>query len=278
MRQAPARLNEGVCVIRRQSLFDPDTLADELYQALVNRAPVPRLSARYPSMTIEQAYAVQVKLCTYHLSSGIERLIGKKIGVTSKAVMDILGVEEPDFGFLTSAMVRPDGAMISMGDLIAPKAEGEIAFLLKRDLRGPDVSIADVLDATELVFPCIEIVDSRIQDWDIGIQDTIADNASSALFVIGGQARGPTTLDLDLVGMTLEVNGKTVSTGAGAASLGHPAQAVAWLAQTLDRFGMALESGEIILSGSLGAMVPVAAGDNLRISIGQLGSASACFI
>jgi 2-oxopent-4-enoate/cis-2-oxohex-4-enoate hydratase len=205
-------------------------------------------------------------------------VIGKKIGVTSEAVMNMLDVRQPDFGHLTSAMVFADGAAIDVSQLIAPKAEGEIAFVLKHDLAGPGVTNADVLRATEAVLPCFEIVDSRIRDWKIRIQDTVADNASSGVFVLGDQAVDPRELDLALVGMTLEKNGEIAATGAGAAALGHPANAVAWLANTLGRLGMTLNAGEVILSGSLAAMVPVTAGDSLRISLGGIGSASVRFI
>jgi 2-oxopent-4-enoate/cis-2-oxohex-4-enoate hydratase len=205
-------------------------------------------------------------------------MVGKKIGVTSKVVMDMLDVRQPDFGHLLSGMVYPDGAAIAAETLIAPKAEGEIAFVLKEDLQGPGVTNADVLRATACVLPCFEIVDSRIRDWKISIQDTVADNASSGVFVLGDAAVDPRDIDLGTVGMTLEKNGEVVATGAGAAALGHPANAVAWLANTLGRLGIGLKKGEVILSGSLAAMVPVRAGDHLRISLGGIGSAGVRFV
>ncbi|MCY1178817.1 2-hydroxyhexa-2,4-dienoate hydratase [compost metagenome] len=206
-----------------------------------------------------------------------QRVIGKKIGVTSKVVMDMLGVDQPDFGHLLSDMLYADGAAIAIDSLIAPKAEGEIAFVLKEDLRGPGITVADVLRATDYVMPCFEIVDSRIRDWKIRIQDTVADNASCGVFVLGDRLVDPRQLDLGLCGMVLEKNGELAVTGAGAAALGNPVNAVAWLANTLGRFGIPLKAGEVILSGALGAMVPVSRGDFLRVSIGGVGQCSVRF-
>lgn len=255
-----------------------DALARELYQAWKTTAPIAPLTERHPELTIEQAYQIQLQLLQMRIRTHGERIIGKKIGVTSRAVMDLFKVDQPDFGMLTNTMVHESGGAVAAGRLVAPKVEGEIAFLLKDDLQGPNVTATDVLRATELVLPCIEIVDSRIRDWKIRIQDTVADNASSALFVLGGEAKPPQALDLALLGMTMELNGDIVTTGAGAATLGHPASAVAWLANTLGRFGIELKAGEIILSGSLGAMVPAKAGDNVRVEIGDLGAASVRFV
>ncbi|WP_050469189.1 2-oxopent-4-enoate hydratase [Herbaspirillum chlorophenolicum] len=253
------------------------TLGDRLYEALQSRAPIAPLTETDPGITIDDAYRIQLRMIQRRIDAG-ERVIGKKIGVTSRPVMDMLNVRQPDFGHLTSAMVVPDGGAIEAAGLIAPKAEGEIAFLLKHDLRGPGVTAADVLRATEYVMPCFEIVDSRIRDWKIRIEDTVADNASSGMFVLGDQAVDPRELDLSLVGMTLEKNNEIAVTGAGAAALGHPVNAVAWLANTLGRLDMGLRAGEVILSGALGAMVPVKAGDQLHLSLGGMGSASVRFI
>ena len=249
----------------------------ELYQALVERKAVAPLTGRVAGLGIEDAYQIQLHMLACRLANG-ERVIGKKIGVTSKVVMEMLKVGQPDFGHLTSGMVYNDGDAIEAASLIAPKAEGEIAFVLRQDLTGPGVTEADVLSATDYVLPCFEIVDSRIQDWKIRIEDTVADNASSGVFVLGDTAVDPRTLDLKTVGMTLEKNGAVVATGAGAAALGNPLVAVAWLANTLGELGMSLKAGEVILSGSLAAMLPVQAGDNLRMSLGGVGSATVRFI
>ncbi len=250
---------------------------DELYQALVGRQPVPPLTEREPAITIDNAYRIQLRMIQRRLDAG-ETVVGKKIGVTSQVVMDMLGVDQPDFGQLLSGMVVPEGEAIRCDTMIAPKAEAEVAFILKRDLNGPGVTAADVLRATDCVMPCFEIVDSRIRDWKIRIQDTVADNASCGVLVLGGTRRDPRDIDLALAGMVLEKNGEIVSTSTGAAVQGSPVNAVAWLANTLGRLGIPLKAGEVILSGSQSPLVPVKPGDSLHCSVGGLGSASVRFI
>ena len=252
-------------------------LGDELFEALQGRKTLAPLTSRHPDITIADAYAVQQRMMARRLAAG-EIVIGKKIGVTSKAVMNMLGVYQPDFGWLTDGMVYNEGEAIPADSLIQPKAEGEIAFMLKKTLKGPGITAADVLAATDGVMACFEIVDSRIQDWKIKIQDTVADNASCGVFVLGDRLVDPRDVDLATCGMVLEKNGEIVATGAGAAALNHPANAVAWLANTLGEHGIALEAGEVVLSGSLGIMVPVAAGDNLRVTIGGIGGCSVRFV
>ncbi|PKM01027.1 MAG: 2-oxopent-4-enoate hydratase [Gammaproteobacteria bacterium HGW-Gammaproteobacteria-9] len=253
-----------------------ETLGDELYAALCSRTVVDPLTSRYPDITIDNAYHIQQRMISRRLQAG-ESIVGKKIGVTSAAVMNMLGVSQPDFGYMLDGMIYGDGAAIDAATLIQPKAEGEIAFVLKKDLMGPGVSAADVLAATEGVMACFEIVDSRITDWKIHIQDTVADNASCGVFVLGDRMVDPRGLDLRTSGMVLEKNGETVVTGAGAATMNSPVNAVVWLANTLGKLGIPLKAGEVILSGALGAMVPVKAGDNLRVSIGGIGNCSVRF-
>jgi len=250
---------------------------DELYQALRDRRPVAPLTEREPSITIDDAYRIQLRMIQRRLDAG-ETVVGKKIGVTSQVVMDMLKVDQPDFGQLLSGMVVHEGEAIRIDTMIAPKAEAEVAFVLKSDLQGPGVTAADVLRATAFVMPCFEIVDSRIRDWKIKIQDTVADNASCGVFVLGDRVVDAREVDLNTCGMVLEKNGVLECTGAGAAALGSPVNCVTWLANALGRFGIPLRAGEIILSGSLGALVPVAAGDSLHLSIGGIGSASVRFI
>ena len=252
-------------------------LGDELYAALTAGKTVSPLTSRGFDITIEDAYHIQQRMLARRIEKG-EKVVGKKIGVTSKAVMNMLGVGQPDFGYLLDGMVYNEGESIPMDSLIQPKAEGEIAFLMNKDLMGPGLTAADILAATEGVMACFEIVDSRIQDWKIKIQDTVADNASCGVFVLGDKLVDPKKVDLALCGMVLEKNGEIVATGAGAAALGHPANAVAWLANTLGAHGIALEAGEVVLSGSLGIMVPVVAGDNLRVTIGGIGGCSVRFV
>mgnify|MGYP000644433610 FL=1 len=250
---------------------------DELYEALVNRKAVAPLTDREADITIEDAYQIQQRMIQRRLDAG-ETIIGKKIGVTSKVVMDMLKVDQPDFGMMTSGMVFNEGEAIDTSTMIAPRAEAEVAFVLKSDLQGPGVTAADVLRATECVVPCFEIVDSRIQDWKIKIQDTVADNASCGVLVLGGRRKSPRDIDLALAGMVLEKNGELISTSTGAAVQGSPVNAVAWLANTLGALGIGLTAGEVILSGSQSPLVPVKAGDSLVCSVGGLGSTSVRFI
>ncbi|MBA5635572.1 2-oxopent-4-enoate hydratase [Duganella sp. LX20W] len=249
---------------------------DELYQAYVDRKTVPPLTARTPEITLEDAYRIQSRMVARRLQAG-ETIVGKKIGVTSKAVQDFLGVFQPDFGQLTSGMIYQEGDSIDLNGLIQPKAEAELAFVLKHDLVGPGVTAMDVIRATDYVVPCFEIVDSRITDWKIKIQDTVADNASCGVFVLGKTHGDPRQLDITLAGMVLEKNGEVFSTAAGAAVQGSPANAVAWLANTLGALGIPFKAGEIILSGSQSALVPVADGDQLTCTVGGLGSCQVKF-
>jgi len=252
-------------------------LGDELYRALLNREPVAPLTERGEAIGIEEAYRISLRLLERRIAAGAS-VVGKKIGITSKAVQQMLNVHQPDFGYLTDDMMFRDGEPMPIGErLIAPRAEGEIAFILRRDLVGPGVTNADVLAATECVMPCFEIVDSRIRDWKIRIQDTVADNASCGFFVLGEQAVSPRQVDLVTCGMVVEKNGSVLSTGAGAAALGSPLNCVAWLANTLGALGTPLKAGEIILSGSLVPLEPVRAGDEMRVSIGGIGSVSVRF-
>ena len=253
-------------------------LGDELFDALRGRQMIAPLTEREPDITIDDAYHISLRMVQRRVDDG-EKIIGKKIGVTSKAVQNMLNVHQPDFGYLTDRMVYGNGDEMPISEqLIQPRAEGEIAFILKKDLIGPGVTNADVLAATEAVMPCFEIVDSRIKDWQIKIQDTVSDNASCGLFVLGDSAVNPRKVDLSTVGMVVEKNGQIISTGAGAAALGSPVNCVAWLANTLGRFGIPLKAGEVILSGSLVPLEPVVAGDYMRVEIGGIGSASVRFV
>nr|WP_295083618.1 fumarylacetoacetate hydrolase family protein [uncultured Roseateles sp.] len=253
-------------------------LGEELFAALRQGKTLAPLTERHPDIQIEDAYRISLRLLSCREAQG-ERLIGKKIGVTSKPVQDMLGVFQPDFGFLTDAMQVADGSTVSLAGagLIQPRAEGEIAFMLKSDLQGPGVTREDVLAATAWVAPCFEIVDSRIHDWKIKIQDTVADNASCGVFVIGSQHSDPRALDLAAAAMQMWRNDVPAGSGLGSAVQGHPAEAVAWLANTLGAFGIPFKAGEIILSGSLAPLVPAAAGDRFTMQIEGLGGCSIAF-
>ncbi|MES0874773.1 fumarylacetoacetate hydrolase family protein [Sinimarinibacterium thermocellulolyticum] len=253
-------------------------LGDELFTALRTRSVVAPLTEREAGLDIEDAYRISLRFLERRTAEG-ERVVGKKIGVTSKAVQDMLGVHQPDFGFLTDRMWVEDGDVLSIAGsgLIQPRAEGEIAFVLKKDLKGPGVTEDQVLDATDYVLPCFEIVDSRIRDWKIKIQDTIADNASCGVFVVGKDRVKPYALDLAAVKMDISKHGVHVASGVGAAVQGHPATAVAWLANTLGRYGIPFMKGEIILSGSLAPLLPAAPGDRFHMTLAGIGEASIGF-
>lgn len=250
---------------------------DELYEALRKREVVAPLTERESDITIDDAYHISRRLYERRIESG-EKLIGKKIGVTSKAVQNMLNVHQPDFGYLTDRMHYDNGAEMPISkELIQARAEGEIAFILKQDLVGPGVTNEQVVAATKEIRPCFEIVDSRIRDWKIKIQDTISDNASSGLFLMGEDSATPADFDFFSCGMVVEKNGKVLSTGAGAAALDSPLNCVAWLANTLGAYGISLKAGEIILSGSLVPLEPVVPGDHMKVTVAGLGTAEVKF-
>lgn len=256
-----------------------NALGDELYAALRARAAVTPLTEREPGITIEDAYHISLRMLNQRLERDGERIVGKKIGVTSKPVQEMLGVFQPDFGFLTNAMEYMDGANITIaGHMIQPRAEGEIAFRLKSDLVGPGITEQDVLDATATIMPCFEIVDSRIRDWKIKIQDTVADNASCGVYVLGKNEVDPRDFDLPNLKMTIHRNGEFNSEGLGSAVQGNPLTAVAWLANTLGEFGIPFKAGEVILSGSLAPLIPVVAGDEMSLVIDGIGGCSCKFV
>jgi 2-oxopent-4-enoate/cis-2-oxohex-4-enoate hydratase len=227
-------------------------LGEELFNALNNGTTLVPLTERFTDINIDDAYHISQSMLQARLKKTGETIVGKKIGVTSLAVQEMLGVYQPDFGFLTSDMQVPNNGQCPIqGNLIQPRAEAEIAFLLKQDLQGPGVTEQDVLNATQSIMPCFEIVDSRIHDWNIKIQDTIADNASCGVFVIGDGQSNPRDVDLPNLQVTVLKNGELISSGKGSAVQGNPLTAVAWLANTLGEFGIPFKAGEIILSGSL---------------------------
>jgi len=254
-------------------------LGHELYNALRECRTLTPLTDRYADITIEDAYRISEAMLELRLENDGEKVVGKKIGVTSAAVQEMLGVFQPDFGFLTDKMVVPNrGEAMIEGNLIQPRAEAEIAFLLKEDLKGPGVTEADVLRATECIMPCFEIVDSRIDDWKIKIQDTVADNASCGVYVIGDEKIDPNTVDLPNLEVQVYKNGEHISQGKGSAVQGNPLTAVAWLANTLGEFGIPFKAGEVILSGSLVPLEPVTAGDKMHMELVGLGSATISFV
>jgi 2-keto-4-pentenoate hydratase len=236
---------------------------DRLAAARAAGRPCPPVRALLPAGDISTAYAVQATWVASQVAAGAT-VVGRKIGLTSPVVQAQLGVDQPDFGTLLSTMNCPPGEPVDPSRLLQPKIEADL---------GPD----DVLAATGSVAAALEIVDSRVADWDISIVDTVADNASSGLFTLGPERRPPGGLDLAACSMRLWRGGEEASTGSGAACLGHPAIAVAWLAATARSYGQPLRAGEIVLSGALGPMVPVQAGDRVTAEISGLGRVSAVF-
>ena len=257
-----------------------------LHAALRGRHTVAPLIAQDPALTIDDAYAISLDLLARRLADG-EKVVGKKIGATSKAVQDMLGVHQPDFGFLTDWMWVAGDIDVDGKALIAPRAEAEIAFILKAPLAGPGVTVEQVLAATQSIAPCFEIVDSRIADWKISIVDTVADNASCGVFVLGERRLDPRAFDLPALHVAVTKNGAPLSEGLGSAVQGHPAQAVAWLANTLGAYGVTLDAGDVILSGSLVPLTPAVKGDVFEVVLSDkapgdggrtIGSCTASFV
>lgn len=255
-----------------------EQFGDELYAALRARQTLRPLTERWPEITIEDAYHVSLRMVNQRIENDGEKIIGKKIGVTSAAVQEMLGVYQPDFGYLTDQMKYPNGGPMPISEqLIQPRAEGEIAFVLDKDLNGPGVTNADVLDATDYVAPCFEVVDSRVSDWKVKIQDTVADNASCGLFLLGDGQVAPRKLDFPNLKMRVYKNGAPLSEGLGSAALDSPLNCVSWLANTLSQFGITLNAGDVVLSGSLVPLEPVVAGDEMRLEVEGVGTASVRF-
>lgn len=251
-------------------------VASLLAKAEKNATPVGPLTREFPDMTVADAYAVQMAGVKVALAAG-RKVVGKKVGLTSKAMQEMLGVTEPDFGHLYADMALAEHAPVSIARFLQPKIEAELAFVMAEDVTGPGVTAVDILRATAAVVPSFEVIDSRVADWKIKIQDTIADNGSSAAFVAGSQLMPVNAVNLKYVGLVLEKNGLVLDTAAGAAILGHPAQSVAWLANALGTMGVPLKKGEIVLSGSFTKAYPVAAGDVFTATFGGLGSVSITF-
>jgi len=251
--------------------------AEVLYKALRTRQTLTPLTESNPDISIEQAYQISKSILQLRMQDG-EKLVGKKIGLTSKVVQDMLGVHQPDFGFLTDTMMyESDSELPFDKELIQAKSEGEIAFILKQDLVGPNITPEMVLEATEAVVACFEIVDSRIADWKIKIQDTIADNASCGIFIMGDRV-SPENVDFENCKMVIKNHGEVIAEGQGSAALGSPLNCVAWLANALGEYGISLKAGEIILSGSLAAMIPCKPNDDMEMNIEGIGSARYRFV
>lgn len=246
-----------------------------LAEAQATRVPCPAVRDLIGTDDLPAAYAVQQGLVQARIAGGA-RVVGRKIGATSKAVQDQLGVDQPDFGYLLSDMDVSSEDPISMRTLVQPRVEGEVAFILARDLDG-EITPETVRAAVEVALPALEIVDSRIDEWDITFTDTVADNASSGLFVVGRDGRTLDDLEPRDVTMSLTINGEERSSGTGAACLGDPLEALRWLAVQAQAFGDPLRAGHLVLSGALGPFVPFAPGDRVVATIGGFAPLSVSF-
>lgn len=251
---------------------------ERLARAQETRVPCPPVRDLIGTENLPAAYAVQQGLVQRRVAGGVT-VVGRKIGATSKAVQDQLGVDQPDFGYLLSDMDVSRDDPISMRTLLQPRVEAEVAFVLARDIDPHDgqITLELVRDSVEVALPALEIVDSRIADWAIGFTDTVADNASSGLFVVGQEGRTLDDLEPRDVTMSLSVNGEERSAGTGAACLGDPLEALRWLAVQAQRFGDPLRAGHLILSGALGPFVPFAPGDRVEATISGFAPLTATF-
>jgi 2-oxo-3-hexenedioate decarboxylase len=254
-----------------------EKLAKHCEDAELNAQEITKITDDYPEMTYEDAYDIQWTARAAKEARG-HKIVGMKMGLTSQAKMKQMGVPNPCYGYLADYFAYGDGAEIKIDELIHPKVEAEIAFVLKDDLEGPGCHIGDVLAATDFVMPAVEIIDSRYKDFKFDLKSVIADNSSSSRYVTGGRSRKVEDLDLKTLGVVMEINGEVVQLGAGAAVLGHPATAIAMLANMLGERGEKLKAGEYILSGAITAAVAVNKGDNVTVKFQDLGTLSFKFI
>lgn len=250
-----------------------EKLATCLQEAEATVCPIDPIAGDIGDGGIEVAYAIQTELTRRGVGAG-RRLVGRKIGLTSKAVQQQLGVDQPDYGALFADMEIPTGDTLKLEKLIQPRIEAEIAIVLDRDITAADTTLSELMRATDYVVPALEVVDSRIRDWKITLLDTVADNGSSARYVLGASPRRVTDVDLEKCDMTMTRNGAVVSVGRGSACLGHPLRAALWLARAMAKAGEPLRSGDIVLTGALGPVVPVSPGESYEAGISGFGRVS----
>lgn len=253
-----------------------EATVEALLEAYETKKPITPLTTTNPQITVDEAYRIQLAQIDKRLEQG-DVIVGKKIGLTSKVMQNMFNVTEPDYGHILASMVLADGDEVPLSTMIQPKIEFEIAFVLKEDVKGPGVTAQQIIDATDYVVPAFEIIDSRIADWKIKFEDTVADNGSSAYAILGGKPTRLDQVDLTTVGMNIIKNGQYVDHAAGAAVMGNPVRAVVWLANALGNYDIALKKGEFILSGALTAALPVEAGDTFTADFAHLGSIQVTF-
>lgn len=252
-----------------------EKIANELYEAEKNNVPVEPISDRYEGLDVDDAYSIQLINLNKKLEAGA-KVTGKKIGLTSLAMQESIGVSTPDFGILYDTMEIKDG-VVKMTDILQPRVEGELAFILKEDLKD-NATVEDVYAATDYVVPALEIVGTRIKDWKLTIVDTVADNASCGMYLLPeGLEIDHEKVDLREVEMSLYKNGELINSGKGSAILGDPAKAVLWLANSLGKYGVTLNKGDIILAGALTAAIPAESGDEFLCDYGKFGKVGVRF-
>jgi 2-keto-4-pentenoate hydratase len=267
-------MNGGIKMSERK--FSNDELSRRLYEAMKKGEPMEILSELDGALTVNDAYDIQLMNVARALEDG-EIISGKKIGLTSKPMQELFGIDEPDYGHLYKSTEVPNGGSIKIETLNKPKVEGEIAFVLKEDLKGPGVTVEDVYRATDYISASIEIVDTRYRDWKIKLVDTISDNGSSVLYLMGEKRFGVDEISIPEIEMTLYKNGEKINNGTGADVLGNPAEAVAWLANKLQEFGVQLNKGDVILSGAITAAPEATRGDVFECVFSDLGSVKVTF-
>lgn len=254
-----------------------EKMAATLLEAEKRGTEIDKLVDQYPELDADLAYQVQDRLIEMKCHAENARIVGFKLGLTSVAKQKMMGVHEPTYGILLDSMQWPEEQPLPLTSLIHPKVEPEIAFVFKHEVRGPGISVPDILEATEYVMPALEIIDSRYRNFSFTLADVIADNSSSARFILGGAFFRPEQLDLRLMGMVFRKNGRIMATSTGAAVMGHPARAIAWLANKLGEAGKSIRAGEIVLSGALCAAAAIEEKDVFSVSFDGLGSLTAVF-
>ncbi|SDG74011.1 2-keto-4-pentenoate hydratase [Planococcus glaciei] len=252
-------------------------IAKQLLEAERTKAPIAPLTHTYKEITPQQAYQIQLAQIEEKVQNGAA-VKGLKIGLTSKAMQDMLNVHTPDYGFVLDTMLFEEGAPIKAESFLQPKVEFEIAFVFKKAIVGADVTVEEVIDAIDFVVPAVEIIDSRIEDWKIRFEDTVADNGSSAGAILGSRKTALSEIpDIAAIPMTVYKNGEWLDEATSAAVLGNPLNAVVWLAQALDEYGISIEPGMFVLSGALSKAVPFEAGDRFEADFDVLGKVSMNF-
>ncbi|AOV06202.1 2-keto-4-pentenoate hydratase [Sporosarcina ureilytica] len=252
-------------------------IATDLFEAERNATEVDKFVDQYPELDVELGYEIQEALIEKKCKEENTKISGRKLGLTSKAKQEMMGVHEPSYGVLLENMQLNEGEPISIAPLIHPKIEPEIAFIFNKEVKGPSISVTDILDATAYIASAMEIIDSRYRNFNFTLPDVIADNSSSSRYIFGEKLYKVEDVDLRLMGMVFKKNGEVIATSAGAAVMGHPARAVAWMANKLVERGQTIKPGEIVLSGALSEAFTIEPGDHFSVSFDGIGSLEASF-